>query len=37
MNEIMKYVWLGMFIAIPVIGFIYVYNYNKKKSTLVPS
>lgn len=30
MNEIMRYVWLGVFIAIPVIGFIYVYNYNRK-------
>ncbi len=30
MNEIMSYVWLGVFIAIPVIGFIHVYNYNRK-------
>ncbi|QAX97638.1 hypothetical protein EfsSzw1_179 [Enterococcus phage EfsSzw-1] len=30
MNEIMNYVWLGVFIAIPVIGFIYVYNHNRK-------
>lgn len=30
MNEIMSYVWLGAFILIPVIGFIYTYNYNRK-------
>lgn len=34
MNEIMRYVWLGVFITIPVIGFIYVYNYNRKNSRL---
>ncbi|MCC9083770.1 hypothetical protein LOS22_15205 [Enterococcus faecium] len=32
MNEIMSYVWLGVFVLIPVIGFIYTYNYNRKNS-----
>lgn len=32
MGEIMTYVWLGVFILIPVIGFIYTYNYNRKNS-----
>lgn len=32
MNEIMSYVWLGAFVLIPVIGFIYTYNYNRKNS-----
>lgn len=36
MNEIMGYVWLGVFILIPVIGFVYTYNYNRKNPRLYP-
>ena len=36
MNEIMSYVWLGMFILIPVIGFVYTYNHNRKNPHWYP-